>query len=525
MSADSIEKSDEIWTKDKLNRKSYADFLYQIIKSAHINNTEDNALIFSIDGDWGTGKSFFIDLWMEQLKKDSHLVSRFDAWKNDIIDDPLIGFVSHVYAEISNWQNQLKIDKYLAKESNRNLADLARNAKERILPICTEVVKGLAKKGASYIVTEEVVDYLLTANKDAEIASEQDDRVVANNLIENKIIAHNKNLELIEEFKEQLAQVAESLTKLLDKNLPVIIFIDELDRCRPDYAVKLLEVLKHVFNSENICFIASVNITQLEHSIKTIYGNEFNSELYLDRFFNYRLNLPKPSVEDYVRSMNYFDRIDYELKFDDFKKNNKNQYNYLLSEEGVILQNCIKNKHYFIFKVCESYSFNFREINNIFGKMELISQLLRAQWSEMSVIDDLVFLILAFVFKNKKVKREYFDMVGRNWSGENSKVLGSLKDDKLIIHGYTKNGIDLKFIKLNDLMIFFEYVNSRVGNSITSDGAKNIFYKYRGIIFSAMKINASDGEACVIVRKILDSYIDACFMAATIDPRKDVVLN
>ena len=65
----------------------------------------------------------------------------------------------------------------------------------------------------------------------------------------------------------------------------LVIFIDELDRCNPAYAVKLLEQIKHYMEDDRIIFVFSVNINQLQHTIKHYYGNNFNATKYLDRFF------------------------------------------------------------------------------------------------------------------------------------------------------------------------------------------------------------------------------------------------
>lgn len=73
------------------------------------------------------------------------------------------------------------------------------------------------------------------------------------------------------------------------------MFVDELDRCTPEYAVKLLERIKHYFNNDRITFVFSVNLEQLQHTIKSFYGNNFEASRYLDRFFDLRLSLPAPN--------------------------------------------------------------------------------------------------------------------------------------------------------------------------------------------------------------------------------------
>ncbi|MEN3754913.1 P-loop NTPase fold protein [Mangrovibacter sp. SLW1] len=76
---------------------------------------------------------------------------------------------------------------------------------------------------------------------------------------------------------------------------PIFILIDELDRCRPDYAISLLEIVKHIFDIKKFVFIIATDTDQLQHSIKNIYGNEFAANDYLGRFFHRRFTLKSPS--------------------------------------------------------------------------------------------------------------------------------------------------------------------------------------------------------------------------------------
>ena len=79
------------------------------------------------------------------------------------------------------------------------------------------------------------------------------------------------------------------------KKLPIYICIDELDRCRPTYAISLLEGVKHLFNAKGVCFVFSTNLAQLSESVKAVYGPGFNGHMYLKRFFDFDYQLPPPA--------------------------------------------------------------------------------------------------------------------------------------------------------------------------------------------------------------------------------------
>lgn len=72
----------------------------------------------------------------------------------------------------------------------------------------------------------------------------------------------------------------------------LVIFIDELDRCKPDYALSLMERIKHFFDDERVTFVFAVNLSQLQHTVKSYYGSEFDATRYLDKFFDIQMALP-----------------------------------------------------------------------------------------------------------------------------------------------------------------------------------------------------------------------------------------
>ena len=109
------------------------------------------------------------------------------------------------------------------------------------------------------------------------------------------------SLALIKKFKTNLKDFANKLKE--QKNCPVVVVIDELDRCRPLYAIELLEVAKHLFSVENIVFVLAINLRELGHSIKAVYGSDFDSHEYLERFIDITIPLPKAEREQFIRNL------------------------------------------------------------------------------------------------------------------------------------------------------------------------------------------------------------------------------
>ena len=106
---------------------------------------------------------------------------------------------------------------------------------------------------------------------------------------------------LLEEVRQKVKEIFnEILTEHADK---LVIFVDELDRCRPNFAIEILESIKHYFDDDRIIFVMSVNKSQLIHTVAQYYGNDFDSSLYLNKFFDINIQLPKADTRVYFDTL------------------------------------------------------------------------------------------------------------------------------------------------------------------------------------------------------------------------------
>lgn len=485
LSADTVFQN--IWSRDKLDRRGYADFLYKVIESAKTSEAEDNALIFAIDGEWGTGKSFFIDCWIDDLRAKGHLVSRFDAWKNDIVDEPLIGFLSHIYKDIGDWDN---------KRLTKVAGDKIKQSQKSILPLAKELVKGAAIKGLGYIVTDEVakeISKTIAESSDKVTADqEKDEQSMSALLIHRKLQAHNKNLQLIEDFKNELSSIAQGLVLNSGGKLPVFIFIDELDRCRPDYAVRLLEVVKHIFNSTGICFISSVNIDQLQQSIKTIYGSEFKADRYLDRFFSHRLKLPAPSARDYISSLRIFNVV----------KDNKAS----LDAGSILIQEFNDDYVNYFSRVCEQYNFDLRTIKSIFNRLEICRNIINVD-GERSFHDEILFFILCYLKSDVITK-------SNNPRAIFSSNTIPISDCKYYFYTNAGHRRVLRDTNWGSLFSSVSEIYERLNNPRRSiNMSSDYYYLYEAML----KDFGGQAQSLKAVIATLQKYIDVCRMSGKLD--------
>lgn len=151
----------------------------------------------------------------------------------------------------------------------------------------------------------------------------------------------NDNSQSLDLLKKQFNQ---TLGQLVPDKGRLVIFIDELDRCKPTYAIKLLERIKHYFSNENITFIFSVDLGQLKNTVQSYYGDQFDGYSYLDRFFDLVINIPEPNMETYLSN----------------------------TEDILILNKIFGNDDNYISHFCknliEHFSFSLRQINHFYLK-------------------------------------------------------------------------------------------------------------------------------------------------------------
>ena len=298
------------------NRKIFAQNLIDLFNSEVF--TDEGGITISIDGEWGTGKTFFIDKLVDMLDSDFGVL-KYDAWKSDYNSDPLMTIA------------ELLVDKMKSENYDKGkIEQFAKTVGKVFFKTTPALINGMMenKIGFSFNTIAETI-------KDT------------GNVIENYIDEMGTTSSVVEEFKNQLEKYAAKIIN--DGKKKVIILIDELDRCRPDHALNVLETIKHFFDVENYIFLIFNNKDQLKATIKCIYGLS-NQEFYLEKFYDYQLTLPTPDKSQFIETI--FEKMKIKNKDDRYK--------------SAMLDHFIN-----YFKVV-SHNFSFREIEKIAKYYELI---------------------------------------------------------------------------------------------------------------------------------------------------------
>lgn len=273
-----LDKKENTFDSDDLfHRRPYAEFLKKLILNCDSYHRDDDVKAYTIalDSPWGTGKSVFLEKFEALLEQDCReqlCIVHYNAWENDFWNNAFEPFADAVFSHplfASPLADQSE------ESAGRKLGDALKHlslafAKKRLeqyfdLPEmlkAAESMKGAVDAGTSQKTTTISPEYCI----------------------------YKKNLEIMQEAIENVLKEVRPIQKL-------VIVIDELDRCRPTFAIETLEIVKHVMDIPNVVYLFALDVQQLGAAIKKVYGAETDATGYLMRFFSYYSRLPDAGAD------------------------------------------------------------------------------------------------------------------------------------------------------------------------------------------------------------------------------------
>ncbi len=285
------------FTNDIFERKSFGDSLLGLIKHS------DDGLVISLDSQWGEGKTTFIKMWQGALKEEKIANIYIDAFQNDYNNDAFITIASAI---IAYTEKHCPAEK---AEIKAEILDAAKKVGVKILPIFGKIALKAVTAVTLNVIDKSDIEALKTIKDD--VATGISD--AAEKMIEERLNAQTKDIDLVETFKKKLGELAKKISE--QGNGKLVIIIDELDRCRPSFAVEILEKIKHFFSVPNVFFVLVMHKQQLECAVKHIYGDEIVAHTYLQKFIHVETTLPKRNDISRSNIKTYIEQLSFQQGF------------------------------------------------------------------------------------------------------------------------------------------------------------------------------------------------------------------
>lgn len=256
---------------DLLDRKAFVARLIDVVEI--LSENRKNAS-FAVNGAWGVGKTFVLNRFEEEIAKypleedgpRKYLVFHYDCWKYDYYEEPLIALVAALTDSIDKQTNFISADK-----------------RTTFKVVLKEIIAGLVEVGS--VKTGFDIKKIFETIKSARNKATQE-------------IADSHDFDVYFSFNCILEKLRAAIKDLAEEQT-ILLVVDELDRCLPEYTITVLERLHHVLEGiPNVQTIISIDKEQLECTVRQIYGCNTNAKRYLEKFISFEITLREGSLED-----------------------------------------------------------------------------------------------------------------------------------------------------------------------------------------------------------------------------------
>lgn len=249
-----------------------------------IDHTFISAL--ALNGDWGSGKTFFIKQAIMLLKwrnPDSDLSADYRAQLDSLVKNDQSSLTEPV---LSGPYRTVYYNAWLYDDHNDPIRSLL-----YFLSVTFGMQYGVRSPKAAELFSGAVQTLAKWKGLDLDALAES--------------LRSGDSLEEIKDLESIKVSLQEAFHDLLGDTYSLLIFVDELDRCSPTYAVRFLERVKHFFDCPKVKFVFATNLRQLGATIQNFYGATFDSTKYLNKFFDFTMELPTVSSDSYLQRQGY----------------------------------------------------------------------------------------------------------------------------------------------------------------------------------------------------------------------------
>lgn len=423
--------NDDPFRNDVLKRKAEISNLTSVIEAMQ------QPFVLSLNAQWGSGKTTFIRLWQQHIENEGFISLYFNSWENDSSKEPLISLVGEIQEQIAN------------KYKERSLNTILNNLKKSSGKLLAKAIPTVIKVG-----TYGLLDIKSDSNIETALAD------FLSELPSDYIKYKGER----EKFKSLLSKFAEKLINngnlLPDKK--IVFFIDELDRCRPTFAIELLESLKHFFNIEKYVFILAMDKDQLGFSLQTLYGTNMDTEGYLRRFIDFNYNISIPPIDEFINLLN--ENLGIRGTFES---------RYLLSSRSQFFMEMIKG-------YCIAFNLSLRDIEQLYFQLKII--LPQINFETLHILYTIPLLLVVRI-KNPTIYNNY---INRKTNAD--EIINLLKSSKGVQQFFDYHSLDSLNIKVPEYLKIISVSSQIEAESLSKyylDGTNNNLDAFPKDIFNS----------------------------------------
>ena len=362
--------SNTIKTFDSFDKFDLKQFAVQLTKYLKVEAglLKEGSFVLSLNSEFGSGKTTFFEMWQAKLQKEkSANVVLLNSWQSDFHGDALLAIISELLKSIGSKGNE---------DTKESIKENAGKLSKFALSIGNDIVSKFTG-----------ID-VIKAGERAESGKSKPEDTLGHACFE---IYHERQ-NIFDELKFKLTELTEKSKE------PIIIIIDELDRCRPTYAIEFLETIKHFFDIKGLIFVLGVDIGQLESSAQALFGHKLVFKEYYRKFAHRNVTLPvfqeEVSKEFYKQLINEYFCVD--------AFNKRGRFSLVIPEPVRIDR---------IIAICNSFSLNARQMHELFRiAVHILSSLnernIQLDWGRHI---GSIFMIAVYI-----KEKEIYHKIGRN---------------------------------------------------------------------------------------------------------------
>lgn len=366
-------------TEDLLGRDEYADCLMQLLCTYETyysaenkkRGTDNEGFVIGISSDCGTGKTTFLEVLRKRIEKVGYSYIKYNAWKCDYSDNALESLLFTILGEKA-LEEALKDEAFDLKVLNL-ICGIRANFSIGI----TSTIEKLLALSLQSDSKKDVKDFLSKVMFPKLQEEHREETPTAQLIIKAFASEFKSQEESIRALQELLGK---AYTKSQDDQTsngnpqsnygnpsrPLVVIIDELDRCRPSFAVQTLEIIKHIFCMKGVVFVVAFDLLQLSSTVKSFYGENFDAVGYLNRFFDYMSYMPDGDKDKFIGAM--LDRYSLTMEKLGISENTDSPEE---KDKKENIEDIWEGK---VRKICDMFSLSLRDIKLVLAAFERLNK-------------------------------------------------------------------------------------------------------------------------------------------------------